>query len=236
MVAILDSVPATAQEITLAAAIGMGVLSSLNTCALVRLPLLVALVAGVGGSRRHGLILTGLFVLGFVGGIIWLGLTAATVADGIPRSLQVSKYSFWVLGFGMIVAGVLRSGLINPRLLPERWRGWGERLVRTDLPAAVLLGLVLGLLQTPACPVCRVHLQAAMGTAPAGFLWGGLVLPVGFAAGQSFLLLTVGALTAMLRPELVAWLRTRMCSLEPRLQLLTGTMLVVLGINFLIVG
>ncbi|MCU0915801.1 MAG: hypothetical protein MUC88_14760 [Planctomycetes bacterium] len=236
MVAILDSVPTAVQEITLAAAIGMGMLSSVNVCAAVRLPILAAFVTGVGGSRRHGLILTGLFVLGFVGGIILLGLTAASPADGIPRSLQVSKYSFWVLGFGMIVAGVLRSGLINPRLLPERWRGVSGRLVRTDLPGAVLLGLVLGLLQTPACPACRVHLQAAVGAAPAGFLWSGLVLPAGFAAGQSLVLLIAGALTTMLRPELVAWLRKRMCSLEPRLQLLTGNMLVVLGINFLIVG
>ena len=43
-------------------------------------------------------------------------------------------------------------------------------------------------------------------------------------------------MVGLLKPNLVGWLRTRMCSLEPRMQLLTGNMLVVLGIYFVIVG
>jgi hypothetical protein len=72
---------------------------------------------------------------------------------------------------------------------------------------------------------------------PAGGLpWHGLLLLTGFAAGQSLVVLGVGTLTGLLKPGLIGWLRTRRCSIEPQMQLLTGNMLVVLGIYFVMVG
>lgn len=220
---------------TLTVAIWMGVLASLNICAVVRLPVLAAYVAGAGSSRKHALLLAGLVALGLAGGTWLLGLTATTVADGVHKTLQVNKSSFWILGFCLIATGVLVSGLVNPQLVPERWRRVGERLAQANVPGALLLGLVLGLLQTPACPTCRAQLLAVAEAAPIKSLGGPLLL-AGFAVGQSLVALGAGILVGLLKPNLFAWLRTRMCSLEPRMQLLTGNMLVVLGIYFILVG
>lgn len=224
-------------EMTLALGVWLGVLASLNACAVIRLPILIAYVAGMGGSRRHALILTALFTLGLAGGTLLLGLMATPLADGGYKALQVSKCLFWILGLCLVVAGLLISGLVNLQLVPEKWRGIITRLVRADLPGALLLGLVLGLLQTPACPTCRAELLMVVnGAAVGGSSLYGFALLVGFAAGQSLAVLGIGALTGLLRPSLLAWLRRWMCSLEPRMQLLIGNMLIVIGIYFGVVG
>ncbi|MCL5280841.1 MAG: hypothetical protein M1376_13155 [Planctomycetes bacterium] len=220
-------------EMTLTVVFWMGVLAAFNVCAAVRLPLVAAYVAGAGTSRKHAALLAVLLALGLAGGVWLLGQTAAPAADGVHKVLQVDKHSFWILGSCLAAIGVLVSGLINLPLVPEKWRRIGRQLAPTTVPGALLLGLVLGLLQTPACPVCRGQLLAVVEAAP---LQGGFLLLVGFAAGQSLIALGLGLLVALLKPSLVLWLRTQMCSLEQRLQLLAGNMLVVLGIYFIIVG
>jgi cytochrome c biogenesis protein CcdA len=237
MVSTLDSLSIQPAEMTLAVAIWVGVLASLNICAVVRLPVLAAYVAGAGTSRKHALILAGLFALGLAGGTWLLGLAAAPMADGVHKALQMNKYSFWILGFSLIAVGVLVSGLVDPQLVPEKWRRIGQRPAQANVPGALLLGFVLGLLQTPACPTCRAQLLAVVEAAPIqGSSLGGPILLVGFAVGQSLVALGVGIMVGLLKPSLFAWLRTRMCSLEQRVQLLTGNMLVVLGVYFVIVG
>jgi cytochrome c biogenesis protein CcdA len=233
----LEPLLAQPSGLTLTAALWIGVLASLNVCAVVRLPVLAAYVGGVAASRRHALILTVLFALGLAGGTTLLGLTATPLADGVHRTLQVDKYLFWTLGSCLIVVGVLISGLIHPQLVPGTWRRIGEQLVRANLLGSLLLGIVFGLLQVPACPVCRAELQAIVEAVPAGGVSPyGLSLLAAFVAGQSLVTLGVGVLTGLLKPGLLAWLRTQMCSIEPRMQFLTGNMLVVLGIYFVIVG
>jgi cytochrome c biogenesis protein CcdA len=231
MVPTPDSLSIPPGEMTLTVAMWMGVLATFNVCAVVRLPVLAAYVAGAGTSRRHAMILAVLLALGLGGGIWLLGRTAAPAADGVHEVLQVNKHSFWILGSCLIAIGVLVSGLINLPLVPETWRRLGQRLAPTTVPGALLLGLVLGLLQTPACPTCRAQLLAVVETPiPSG------PILLGFAAAQSLVVLGLGLLVALLKPRLFLWLRTRMCSLEQRLQLLSGNMLVVLGIYFIIVG
>jgi hypothetical protein len=78
---------------------------------------------------------------------------------------------------------------------------------------------------------------AVANAVPAGGLaFHGLPLLIGFAAGQCLVALGVGTLTGLLKPGLIVRLRTRMCSIEERMQLLMGDMLVVLGVYFMIVG
>ena len=219
---------------TLAVAVGMGVWAAFNVCAAVRLPVLAAYVAGAGTSRRHASLLAGLLVLGLAGGTWLLGLTATPAADGVHKVLQVNKGTFWILGSCLIALGVLVSGLINLPLVPEKWRRVGQRLAQTSVPGALLLGLALGLLQTPACPTCRAQLLAVVEAGP--IQGSGSLLLVGFVVGLSFVALGVGLTVALLKPRLFGWLRTQMCSLEQWTQLLTGNMLVVLGVYFVIVG
>ncbi len=237
MVSVLDSLPFPPSEMTPAVAGWMGLLVLLHTCAAVRLPILAAYMAGAGTTRKRVLLLTTLLAAGLFGGTAILGLTAGQAADGVHRTLQASKYSFWVLGACLIVVGIPLSGLIEPQLVPERCRKIWERLVKTDGLGALLLGLVLGLLQTPACPTCRAELLAVIGAAPVqGSSDNSLALLAAFAAGQSLIAWGVAVLAGLVRPSLLAWLRTRMCSAELRAQFLAGNMLVVLGIYFVIVG
>ncbi len=215
-------------------ALWMGALAAFNVCAAVRLPLIAAYAAGAGTSRKHAMILAVLLALGLGGGTWLLGLGATPAADGVHKVLQVDKHTFWILGSCLIAMGVLVSGLINLPLVPEKWRRLGQQLAPTTVPGALLLGLGLGLLQTPACPTCRTQLLAVIAAAPSQ---GSTSLPLaGFVAGLSLVALGVGLAVVLVKPYLFAWLRTQMCSLELRMQLLTGNMLVVLGIYFLIVG
>jgi cytochrome c biogenesis protein CcdA len=219
---------------TLTVAMWMGALATLNVCAVVRLPVVAAYVACAGTSRKHVVILAVLLAGGLAGGTWLLGATATPAADGVHKVLQVNKHSFWILGSCLIAIGVLVSGLINLPLVPEKWRRLSERLAPATVPGALLLGLVLGLLQTPACPTCRAQLLAVVEAAP---IQGSGSLPlVGFAAGLSLAALGLGLLVALLKPRLFGWLRTQMCSLEQHVQLLIGNMLVVFGIYFIIVG
>ncbi|MBM4025415.1 MAG: hypothetical protein FJ280_08400 [Planctomycetes bacterium] len=236
MISTFDSLLILPPETTLAA-VWLGVSASANVCALVRLPILTAYVLSTGTTKRRALVLAAVLTAGIVAGTVLLGVMATPLADGTHKTLQVSKYSFWVLGACLIVLGVLLSGLIDSQLVPQKWRRLSARLIHTDMPGALLLGLVLGLLLTPACPMCRAGLlavtEAGAGGTPSG---SGILLPIGFALGQGLIALCIGVLAGLLRPGVFGWLRTRMCSIEQRTQLLTGNLLVVLGIYFVLVG
>jgi cytochrome c biogenesis protein CcdA len=234
MVPTPDSLSIQAGEMTLTVAMWMGVLAAFNVCAVVRLPVVAAYVAGAGTSRKHAMILAVLLAFGLAGGTWLLGVTATPAADGVHKVLQVNKYAFWILGSCLIAMGVLVSGLINLPLVPEKWRRLSQRLAPATVPGALLLGLALGLLQTPACLACRTQLLAVVEATP--IQGPGSSLLVGFAAGLSLAALGLGLLVALLKPCLFGWLRTQMCSLEQRMQLLIGNMLVVFGIYFIIVG
>jgi hypothetical protein len=237
MISILDPASIQPPEMTLVAAVWMGALTSVHVCAVARLPILAAYIMGAGVPRRHALMLTVLFALGLAAATVLVGLTAIPMAGGVHRAFQVNKCLFWILGSCLVVVGVLISGLINLHLVPEKWRSVAERLVRTDGLGALLLGIALGLLQIPACPTCRAELLRVVESAAVGSLFScNLILLVGFTAGQSCVVLSLGALISVLRPSLLTWLRMRMCSIEPRMQLLIGNMLVVLGIYFVVVG
>jgi cytochrome c biogenesis protein CcdA len=214
-----------------------GMVVSVSLCAALRLPVVLAFIVGVANSRKCALVLSALFALGLIAGVVLLGTATVPVTDGAHRTVQVDKHLFWGLGLGLFVAGILVSGLISPQLLPGRLGRAAALLGKTGMPAAFLAGLVLGWLQTPACPRCGAALLSLVQTAGAdASSASGLVLLVSFAAGQSLLALAVGLLASLLRPDLLAWLRARMCSVEPRVQLLAGNMLMVLGIYFVIVG
>lgn len=222
-------------EATLLTAFMAGTAVSLSLCAVVRLPIVLAYVAGAARSKWHGSVLSVLFALGLIAGTVLLGKMTAAADGGLQGILSMNKYLFWALGAALFVAGVLFSGLVNPRLLPERWQRVAERLARTGSPGAFLLGSAFGLLQTPTCPNCGAAIQT-LSEAARSSASDGSVLFMAFAAGQSVLMLAVGVLFSLAMPRLLLALRTRMCSVEQRIQLLAGNMLMILGVYFVIVS
>lgn len=210
----------------------MGTAASLSLCAVVRLPIVLAYVVGAAGSKQHGVILSALFAFGLITGTAMLGLTTGPADEGLRRVLYMSKYLFCVLGVSLCVAGVLLSGLINPHLLPAGWQTAARWLARAGSPGAFLLGCAFGLLQTPAC----LHCGSAIRGLVEGAAGGELTLYAGFAAGQGLVMLGIGVLTSLVMPDVLRKLRTRMCSIEQRIQLLAGNVLMILGIYFVIVS
>jgi len=219
-------------EATLLTAFMAGTAVSLSLCAVVRLPIVLAYVAGAARSKWQGAVGWVLFAWGLFAGCVLLGKMTAAADGGI---LGMNKYLFWALGTALFVMGVLISRMVNPRLLPERWQRVAERLSRTGSPGAFLLGSAFGLLQTPTCLNCGTAIQT-LSEAVRSSASGGSVLFIVFAAGQSVLMLAVGVLFSLAMPRLLLALRTRMCSVEQRIQLLAGNMLMILGVYFVIVS
>ena len=214
-----------------------GALASLGSCLLVRLPVVVGCVAGSGSSKSRSLVLTALFTLGLVLSYVLLGFLAAFMGELINKFLVLNKYIFWVLGISLFVAGVWISGVLSLRSLPDQCQRIGNRLHRAGFVGAFFVGLLFGLLVMPACPCCGAGLLILVGVVVSQNLSAyGLLVFASFGLGQSLPVLAVGVLTGLIKPDLVRRFRTRMCSIEQRMQLIAGNVLMVLGIYFVVVG
>lgn len=215
----------------------LGAVTSLSSCTAVRLPIVLGYIAASGRSRRHSLLLTSLFLLGLVISYVLVGAAAAFVGGMVLQLLHTSKMIFWVCGVLLIVAGALVSGLISPNLLPNRWRRIGARLERACAAGALVFGFLFGLLTMPACPLCGAGLIVLAGIVAAKSLsLYGLAIFASFALGQGLPIAAIGVLTTIVKPGLINWLRTRLCSIEQHAQLLCGNLMMVAGIYFIVVG
>ena len=215
----------------------VGALASLSSCIVVRLPIVFGYVAGSSESKKRSLLLTALFALGMVVSSVVLGTLAASTGGLAQKYLHMNKFFLWGFGAALLVAGVVVCGLLGPRLLPRQWRPVAERLNGAGPAGAAVLGLLAGLTVIPACPSCGAGL-IVLGTVVAAknLSLYGIMLFISFALGQALPVVAVGVLTAICKPGLIKRLRKRMCSVEQRIQLLAGNLLMVLGIYYLVVG
>jgi len=215
----------------------IGAAASLSSCIVFRLPILLGYIAGSGDTKRKSLLLTGCFTLGLVISYVLLGTLAASPGGFPLRFLQINRLFFWGFGVLLLVAGLFVSGLVSPRLIPQKWQRIADHLRQAGFWGALLLGFFSGLLMIPACPSCGAGVIVLGGLVAAKNLsLYGLMLFTSFALGQALPVLAVGVLAALLKPGLIKRLRTRMCSVEQRIQLLTGNMLVVFGLYYIVVG
>lgn len=212
-------------------------MASLSSCMAVRLPVVIGYVAGVGSSKKRAIALTCLFGAGLTLSYVLLGMVMTTAGGVAGKLLALNKYFFWFLGGLLIVAGLFVSGLLSVHLLPEKWHGLGPKLHTATLPGAALLGFVFGLLLVPGCPSCGGGLLILAGIVVAKKLSVyGVLLFLSFALGQSVPVLAVGVLTGLMKPNVIDRARTRICSLERRIQLIAGNALVIVGIYLIVVG
>jgi cytochrome c biogenesis protein CcdA len=215
----------------------VGAVASLSTCTAMHLPVVLGYVGASGRSRRRSLLLTALFLLGLVAGYVLVGEAVAFIGGSVRNLLHASKAIFWLSGIAIFLAGVLVSGMISPGLVPRRWQRIGSRLEQTRPAGALLFGLLFSLLIMPACPLCGAGLITLAGAVAAkNLFWYGVAIFVSFALGQGLPMVAVGVLTTIVRPDLVNRLRTRLCSIDQRIQLFCGNLLMVLGLYFVIVG
>lgn len=214
----------------------VGAMVSLSSCMVLRLPVVVAYILGSKASKKHGLLLTVLFVLGLVSGCLLIGATVAFGGGG-QKLLHINKFLYWGLGTLLLVAGVVMSGLVGGSLAPKGWQHIDDKLAKAGAVGAFVLGAGFGLVLMPACPSCGGGLIAIAGMVGARNLsLLGLALFASFGLGQGLPVLALGVLTSLVRPELVRKMRTHMCSLEQRMRLFAGNALMVVGIYFIVVG
>lgn len=216
----------------------IGAVASLSSCTVVRLPVVLGYVAGSGASKGRALVLTVLFTLGLVLTYIMLGAITAFTGGIIHKVVQINKYIFWFLGVVLFVMGLLVSGLVSVRFLPKGCQRIAAGLNSASFAGAFLFGGFFGLLLMPACPCCGAGLLVLAGIVVAKHMtWSySLAVFASFALGQSFPVFAIGVLTSLVKPDLVRRLRSHMCSIEQRVQLVAGNILTVLGIYFVIVG
>ncbi len=202
-----------------------------------RLPVVIGYVAGSGKSKRRALALTCLFSLGLVVSYTLLGAVTAFTGGIVHKVLHLNKYVYWLLGIVLIIAGLGISGVLRWRGVSSHCGTVGQKLSKTGLLGSFLVGMLFGLLVIPACPSCGAGLLVLSAIVVAHNLsWYGLLAFISFALGQSLPVLAVGILTSLVKPDLIRWFRSRICSIEGRLQLLSGNVLIVLGVYFIVVG
>ena len=237
MISTIDKVIAESPAWALMVVFSIGAIASVSSCTVVRLPIVMGCVAGSGTSKKRGLILTALFSLGLVLSYVLLGSITAFMGGLIHKFLVFNKYIFWFLGVVLFVAGVWVSGLLSLRSLSDQCQAVGGRLQKGGLVGALLLGILFGLLEIPACPCCGGGLLVLAGVVVTKNLsFYGLLVFASFALGQSVPVLVVGILTGLVKPDLIRRVRTQMCSIEQRVQLIAGNVLMVLGIYLIVVG
>ena len=237
MISTIDRVITESPVWALLMIFSIGALASVSSCTVIRLPMVMGCVAGTGTSKKRGLALAALFSFGLVLSYVLLGLITAYTGGVIHKVLAFNKYLFWFLGVVLFASGIWVSGLLRLRSLPDQSRTISTRLQKAGLVGTLLLGVLFGLLETPACPCCGGGLLVLSGVVVAKNLqFYGLLVFVSFALGQCVPVLAVGILTGLIKPDLMQRMRTRMCSLEQRIQLIAGNVLMVLGIYLIVVG
>jgi len=215
----------------------IGAIASLSSCTVIRLPVVMGCVASPGTSKKRGIVLTILFSLGLVVSYVLMGSITAFTGGVVHKVLALNKYVFWFLGVILFVAGIWVSGLLSLRFLPAQWQTIGGRLKKAGAVGTFLLGVLFGLLETPACPCCGASLLILAGVVVAKELGVfGVLVFASFALGQIVPVLAVGVLTGLVKSDFVRRLRTRVCSIEQRIQLIAGNVLMILGIYLIVVG
>jgi len=233
----LDTVFSESPAWALLVVFWIGAATSLTACMVVRLPVIVGCVAGSGSSKKRGLILTTLFCVGLVLSYVTLGAVTAFAEGVIHKILIANRYLFWFLGIVLFAAGIWVSGLFSLRSASDQSDRIKDRWLKAGPIVAFLLGVLFGLLVMPACPCCKGGLLVLAGIVEAQNLSYYALLVFGsFGLGQSLPVFSVGVLTSLFKAGLVRRLRTRMCSIEQRIQLIAGNVLIVLGVYLVVVG
>jgi len=174
--------------LAVAAAFGVGVLTSLAPCAIVTLPLLVAAAAKGAGDldarerSRFALLFSLLFTAGLVISFSLLAYAAArfgTLLSVAPAWLYLAAS----------VAVVLIAFQGMGRLLVWDKGPLVEHLVRYRLMGAVVIGLIFGLVSTPCASAPLVAIVTVAGSSEAGYAYA---LVLAFALGHGMLLLAAG--------------------------------------------
>ena len=203
-----------------------GAVASISSCTLARLPVLLGLVSSKSHLQHRGFFLSIAFSCGLIISYTLIGILFGAIAHIASRLVSVSQYLYLVLGFLMILGGLILAGLV-----PVGTEGIGANCAKAvksvkSLPSAFIFGMLFAFLEMPACPCCGAVLLliASLIAIKGSLLYSGVVF-FSFALGQSLPILLIGFSTSLLKHLL-----PRTQKLERAISFCVGNILIVSGI------
>ena len=203
----------------------VGILASLSSCTIVRLPVIWGYITVAGESRRRSVLLSLSFACGLIAVYTLLGFALGFVSNLTGKLLRISQYLYLILGIVLLIMGIIFAGLIPVK------QGWfhdrcDTAIKRTKtIHSAFIFGVLFAFLETPACPACGAALMVigSLVVMKGSWLYSSLVF-ISFAIGQSIPVLVLGFSTSMFKR-----LTSKTARIENVMSFAAGNILIVLG-------
>lgn len=213
-----------------------GALASLSSCTIVRVPVALGFIAGAAESKKKGLLVTALFVLGLVAAYTALGIFLGMVGRLAFTIIQFNKYIFYLLGFLLLITGLFIAGLLKVRHLPHILQ-FKENFRHVTLFGAFTFGIFFALVEMPTCPCCGgILLMLATLVVTHNLAPYAVLIFISFALGQSFPVLAVALSASLVKTDIIMFLESKIRRVEDHIRLIAGNVLITLGIYYLVIA
>lgn len=214
----------------------VGVLTSLSSSTIVRVPVALGFIAGATESKKKALSVTFLFVFGLVAAYTVLGMFLGTVGRVAFTIVQFNKYIFYLLGFLLFVFGLFIAGLLKIKHLPDVLQ-FRESFKHVTLFGAFLFGTFFALIEMPTCPISAgLLLMLASLIVTHNLAQYSIAIFVSFAIGQSLPVLAVALSASLVKTDVIMFLASKIQRVEDHIDLIAGNMLIVFGIYYLVIA
>jgi cytochrome c biogenesis protein CcdA len=212
--------------IVLAGIVFIGILASLSSCTIMRLPVIWGYITAAGESKKRSVFLSVSFTCGLIAVYTLMGFSLGVVSNLTGKLLRISHYLYFILGIMLLVLGIIFAGLIPVK------QGWFHDRCETAIKhmktnhSAFIFGMLFAFLETPACPACGAALMiiGSLVVMKGSWLYSSLVF-LGFAIGQSIPVLVLGFSTSMFK-----YLTLKTLRMEKIMSFIAGNILIVLGL------
>ncbi len=214
----------------------VGVLTSLSSSTIVRVPVALGFIAGATESKKKALFVTFLFVFGLVAACTVLGMFLGTVGRVAFTIVQCNKYIFYLLGFLLFVFGLFIAGLLKIKRLPDVLQ-FRESFKHVTLFGAFFFGTFFALIEMPTCPTSAgLLLMLTSLVVTHNLAQYSVAIFVSFALGQSLPVLAVAMSASLVKTDIIMFLASKIQQVEDHIDLIAGNMLILFGIYYLVIA
>jgi cytochrome c biogenesis protein CcdA len=208
-----------------------GAVGSMGFCTLARLPVVLGFVGGTTASKRSAMHLTWAFIAGMILCFVVIGIVFGLLGNIGQILIHWTRWIYLLLGLFLLIAGLSIAGLIPLRIFPDHC-STDSALRSKTVWGAFLFGIAFALLETPACPCCSamILVLASLSLIHPTFIYS-LSIFTSFALGQAVPILLIGSSTGLIKTMIPQVQRY-----TPWIQLVTGSILLVLGGYFVVLA
>jgi cytochrome c biogenesis protein CcdA len=213
-----------------------GVLTSLSSSTIVRVPVALGFIAGATESKKKALFVTFLFIFGLVAACTVLGMFLGMVGRVAFTIIQCNKYIFYLLGFLLFIFGLLIAGLLKIKRLPSILQ-FRESFKHVIFFRAFFFGTFFALIEMPTCPTSAgLLLMLASLVVTHNLAQYSVLIFVSFALGQSLPVLAVALSASLVKTDVIMFLTMKIQRVEDHIDFIAGNMLITLGIYYLVIA